>query len=77
MILVLIFNNKYWKIQNEFVCPNQFVIKEIPERPLSTEMYDLPTENEVEEAIKELQCGKAAGPDGILPEVFKLAANCW
>ena len=43
------------------------VIEEIPERPLSTELDDLPTENEVEEAIKELQCGKAAGPDGIPP----------
>ena len=36
-----------------------------------TDLDDLPTENEVEEAIKELQCGKAAGPDGIPPEVFK------
>ena len=25
----------------------------------------------MEEGIKELQCGKAAGPDGIPPEVFK------
>ncbi|XP_068713001.1 uncharacterized protein [Montipora foliosa] len=47
------------------------VIEEIPERPLCTELDDLPTENEVEEAIKELQCGKAADPDGIPPEVFK------
>ena len=47
------------------------VIEEIPERPLCTDLGDLPTENEVEEAIKELQCGKAAGPDGIPPEVFK------
>ncbi|XP_074627031.1 uncharacterized protein LOC141885034 [Acropora palmata] len=47
------------------------VIEEIPERPLCTDLDDLPTENEVEEAIKELQCGKAAGPDGIPPEVFK------
>ena len=47
------------------------VIKEIPERPLCTDLDDLPTENKVEEAIKELQCGKAAGPDDIPPEVFK------
>ena len=47
------------------------VIEEIPERPLCTDLDDLPTENEVEEAIKELQCGKAAFPDGIPPEVFK------
>jgi hypothetical protein len=32
---------------------------------------DLPTVNEVGKAIKEMQCGKAAGPDGIPPEVFK------
>ena len=30
-----------------------------------------PTEDEVTTAIEELQCGKAAGPDGIPPEVFK------
>ncbi|XP_044182761.1 uncharacterized protein LOC122963391 [Acropora millepora] len=47
------------------------VIEELPERPLCTDLDDLPTENKVEEAIKELQCGKAAGPDGIPPEVFK------
>ena len=53
------------------------VIEEIPERPLCTELDDLPTENEVEEAIKELQCGKAADPMAFHPKYLKLAASCW
>ena len=47
------------------------VIETIPARPLDLELDDPPTELEVEKAITELQCGKAAGPDGIPPEVFK------
>jgi hypothetical protein len=47
------------------------IIEEIPERQLCFDLDDLPTVNEMGKAIKEMQCGKAAGPDGIPPEVFK------
>ena len=43
-------------------------VGEVPARPLHTELDDTPTEDEVREAIDELQCGKSAG---IPPEVFK------
>ena len=47
------------------------VIEEILARPLHMKLDDPPTEDEVTEAFDELQCGKSAGPDGILPGVFK------
>ena len=47
------------------------VINEIPVRVVNNQLDDLPTEQEVTKAIDELQSGKAAGPDGIPPEVFK------
>ena len=46
-------------------------IEEIEIRPTCLDLDEPPTEEEVEKAISELQCGKAAGPDGIPPEVFK------
>ena len=46
-------------------------INEIPVRAVNNEIDELPTEQEVAKAIEELQSGKAAGPDGIPPEVFK------
>lgn len=50
-------------------------IEEIPIRPLHIELDDRPTEAEVKEAIDDLQCGKAAGPDGIPPEIFKTGGD--
>jgi len=35
------------------------------------ELNDLPTEEELSEAIDSLACGKAPGKDGIPPEVLK------
>ena len=46
-------------------------MSEIPARTVNNQLDDLPTEQEVTKAIDELQSGKAAGPDGIPPEVFK------
>ncbi|KAL8564195.1 hypothetical protein ACOMHN_017464 [Nucella lapillus] len=39
------------------------------------ELDDPPTKDEVAKAIAQLQCGKSAGPDGILPEVFKAGSQ--
>ena len=50
---------------------NSEAISEIPARTVNNQLDDLPTEQEVTKAIDELQSGKAAGPDGIPPEVFK------
>ena len=46
-------------------------INEIPQRTVNLSLDNLPSEHEVAKAIQELQSGKAAGPDGIPPEVFK------
>lgn len=43
----------------------------IPQRPIIHELENLPTEEETANAVKQLQIGKAPGPDGIPPEVFK------
>ena len=47
-------------------------INDIPQRKINEQLGVLPTEEEVIEAIDELQSDKAAGPDGIPPEVFKV-----
>ena len=46
-------------------------INEIPARKVNNQIDELPTVSEVSKAINELQSGKAAGPDGIPPEIFK------
>ena len=46
-------------------------LNDIPPRTVNEQLDDLPTEEEVTKAIDELQSGKAAGSDGIPPEVFK------
>ncbi|KAL8585003.1 hypothetical protein ACOMHN_043639 [Nucella lapillus] len=51
------------------------VIEQIQSRPLQMELDDPPTKDEVARAIAQLQCGKSAGPDGILPEVFKAGSQ--
>ena len=59
------------------------VIEEIPTRPLQIEIDDPPTEDEVREAVDELQCGNSAGSDGIPPEVpliqtfTEFLCSCW
>ena len=59
-----------------------------PTEPI-TALDSPPTEEEVRSAIAQLQCGKAGGPDGIPPELFKSGGpvlvakltaffvNCW
>ena len=43
----------------------------IPQRPLITCLDDPPSLDEVSKAVKQLQPGKAAGPDGIPPDIYK------
>ena len=50
---------------------DQTAIDDIAQRPLIEALADPPTETEVVKAIQQLQPGKAPGPDGIPPEVFK------
>ena len=52
-------------------------INEIPVRAVNNEIDGRPTEQEVAKAIEELQSGKAAGPHGIPPEVFKAGGQHW
>uniref|UniRef100_K7EZ64 Reverse transcriptase domain-containing protein n=1 Tax=Pelodiscus sinensis TaxID=13735 RepID=K7EZ64_PELSI len=46
-------------------------IDRIPQQPVKTELDVAPTLQETEEAIEQLKSGKAAGVDGIPPEVWK------
>lgn len=43
----------------------------MPQRTCLTELYDSPTREETTKAIKQLQPGKASGPDGIPPENYR------
>ena len=50
---------------------DQQAIQNMPQRPLLTSLDSPPTLEETQKAIKQLQAGKAPGPDGIPPEIFK------
>ena len=43
------------------------------QRPLRPELAELPTEEELMEAIEKLKNGKAGGESGVLPELVKVA----
>ena len=44
----------------------------IPQQPVKAELDELPSMLEVTKAIEQLKCGKAAGVDGIPPEIWKV-----
>ena len=46
-------------------------IQDMPQRPLFHTLDGSPTKAETVKAIEQLQTGKATGPDGIPPEIFK------
>uniref|UniRef100_A0A3B3HTA8 Reverse transcriptase domain-containing protein n=1 Tax=Oryzias latipes TaxID=8090 RepID=A0A3B3HTA8_ORYLA len=46
-------------------------VSNIPQLPVRYHMDTPPTTEELDKAIKRTKCGKAAGPDGIPPEVWK------
>ena len=46
-------------------------IEELPQYPLATEMDEPITEAEVAKAIQSMKAGKAAGPDGLPPDLFR------
>lgn len=50
---------------------DQQAISNMPQRPELAPLDDPPTLEETKKAIKQLQAGKAPGPDGIPPEIFK------
>ena len=50
---------------------HQSAIDEMEQAPVVEQLADPPTTEEVLEAIRRLQPGKAPGPDGIPPEIFK------
>ena len=50
---------------------DQRAIQEMPQRPVLASLDDPPALEETQKAIKQLQAGKAPGPDGIPPEIFK------
>lgn len=50
---------------------DQQAIQDMPQRPVLASLDDPPTREETQKAIKQLQMGKAPGPDGIPPEIFK------
>ena len=50
---------------------NDAVIQHLPQVAVNPEL-DIPPSDEVAQAIKQMSCGKAPGPDAISIEVFKL-----
>jgi len=50
---------------------DQQAIQDMPQRPLLASLDEPPSLEETQKAMKQLQGGKAPGPDGIPPEVFK------
>ena len=46
-------------------------VEDMPQRPLIHTLGGPPTKSETVKAIGKLQTGKAPGPDGIPPEIFK------
>jgi len=55
-------------LQSEFATDELELVRQ---RPVRTEMAQLPTEEELESAIEKLRSGKAGGESGILPEMLK------
>ena len=47
------------------------VLNDIPQWEINTGLADPPTLKEVEDSIKQLTSGKAAGPDGVPPDIYK------
>jgi len=55
-------------------CPadiNDEAITRLPQKEINQDLDNLPTEEEVTKAIKQLSCGKAPGSDAIPAEVYK------
>ena len=51
---------------------NEEAIKNLPQRPEISALDESPTRAETVKAINQLQSGKAPGPDGIPPEIYKM-----
>ena len=49
----------------------------MPQRPLIYTLDGPPTKAETVKAIEQLQAGKAPGPDGIPPEIFKVGGEAF
>lgn len=63
----------FTKILNIMSQFNEDQLKEARQRPVRSQMADLPTREELEDAIGKMKNGKAAGQSGILPEMIKAA----
>ena len=57
-------------VQSEFSLEE---LERVEQRPLRPELAELPTEEELMEAIEKLKNGKAGGESGVLPELVKVA----
>ena len=73
--------NKRWaehfeQLLNRQSAIDPSVIDDIPQRTIRHDLDSPPSRCEVVRAISQLQTGKAAGPDGIPPEVLKAGGDC-
>ena len=70
--------NERWirHFSNSLNVQSEFSLEElgrVVQRPLRPELAELPTEEELMEAIEKLKNGKAGGESGVLPELVKVA----
>ena len=59
-------------LQSEFSVEE---LERVRQRPMRPEMGDPPSEEELQNALGKLKCGKASGETGILPEMLKTACG--
>ena len=62
--------SKLLNVQSQF---DKYELDKVEQRPLRSEMDDLPTREELEKAVGKLKNGKAGGNSKILPEMVKVA----
>lgn len=63
-------NEHYKDLLNRDTIPEMEALNQLPQQPITENMGEPPSLDEVQDAIKNMKNNKAAGPDGIPAEVL-------